>query len=462
MSGAVWSALGRLLSVGSLFGANVILGRALPQADYAAYGLAFAAVVLLGMPASLGVPKVLIRTLREAIYSENRDLARRRCVAGIYLAVGGVAAVAILQWLGSYGVGEAHRWRAIREFATLTATWMALAALGMTFSHALQGFDDFLTAALVGARSGGVLTNVGFLGVVYLLAQWDSLSLRAALVAQVALHVAVFAYACFMLVIRARQHDVPLDRGALARATREGAIGWFFRESWPNLVLQLTSLGIVQIEMLVVGMFAPDSDVAIYVAIQRLLEVLVAAQSLATLVAGPFIAELYARNDLQRLEQLIRGTATLVAGPTLCILAILLLFPSQTLAWTFNESFAGGATALQITSIGAAIASFAGPNGLTMIMIGRQRELLRVSLTASLVYLIAAPLLISSFGITGAATATAVVFGAYNIAITCLIKSRIGIWTVASVSPATISAALAGLRNRRRRKVSAPTGTPPG
>jgi O-antigen/teichoic acid export membrane protein len=84
-----------------------------------------------------------------------------------------------------------------------------------------------------------------------------------------------------------------------------------------------------------------------------------------------------------------------------------------------------------------------------MIMTGRQRELLRVSVLASLAYFAAAPPLIYQFGTIGAAIAVCLVFGTYNILVTVLAKRRIGVWTAASLSPQAVLEVVDRLREKR-------------
>ena len=225
---------------------------------------------------------------------------------------------------------------------------------------------------------------------------------------------------------------------------------WIFQESWPNLVVQITSMGILPIELLLLSSMADDDAIADYTAVQRLQEVLVSAQTLTTTIVAPFITELFAQRNLQKLQTLLRGAATLVAIPTMAFLLTYIAFPEASLKYSFGPTFIGGAWALRIVSIGSTISCLTGPNGLTMIMVGRQRELLKASISASVIYLLVAPPLIYLYGIIGAAIAVTLVFGSYNIAVTLIIKSRIGIWTTPSLSIHAVVQTFRQLLSRKR------------
>ncbi len=154
-------------------------------------------------------------------------------------------------------------------------------------------------------------------------------------------------------------------------------------------------------------------------------------------VAAPFISELYVAKQFSKLEQMLRGIASLTAIPTLLIAVPLLVAPGTVLASIYGPDFASGATALRVAVLGCSVAVLSGTNSLVMVMTGQQRQLLRASLAAGALYLLVAPPFIMAWSINGAAAATSIVFGGYNIAITLMIKSRMGIWTTASASPST-------------------------
>jgi O-antigen/teichoic acid export membrane protein len=436
-SNAAWSIGGRGMSMGSLFASSVLLARNLSTAEFSAYTIAAAAVALLAMPAAFGAPRVVLRLIREGIAANSPQLiidSLRECIRLVAVT----SAVLVLMFVVGVGfLKEADKWQAIRDYSLLVGAWFSLSAFCLALSHALQGFDDFRSAAMVGARSGGILPNLLFLAVVAIAAWMDALTLRFTIAAQVALLGLTAAWALYALwramAGRALMRDGLRNSDEPAHAVTPR---WFFHECWPLVAIQLTSLGIAQIDVLLVGWLSQSRDIAIYGAVARLGELLAAAQILAAGIAAPFISELYATGQLRKLERLLRGIASMVAIPTLLIGAGFIVAPRLILTHTFGPSFAAGATTLQIVTLGSMVASLTGTNSLALIMAGQQRPLLSISVVASAMYLLVAPLLISRFGIVGAAAATAVVFGIYNIVVTAMVKSRLGIWTTASLSPA--------------------------
>lgn len=460
LRGTIWSTVGRAASMGALILANVMLAWAWKDAkgDFAAYAVAAATVVLLGFPASVGAPKILTRIIREGVHSKQYALLRARLLNAQWLLLLSCSAICaavivaptLLIWLG-VGFSD-QKWSALTSHSALVAAWLGTSALCMAISQALMGFDDFRTAALVGARNGGVISNVGFLAISAACWATGSLSLATALWIQSIVN-AIALLLGFYWLRRAIHNQVPHASQTEASNVdpAESGVSWLFHESWPNLVIQVTSMGILPVELLLVSSMASDDEIADYTAVQRLQEVLVSAQTLTTIIVAPFITELFTRKDLEKLQLLLRGAATLVAVPTIGFLLLFILIPEWTLRYSFGPTFIGGAWPLRIASLGAAAACLSGPNGLTMIMVGRQRELLKASVAACLIYLAVAPLLIYQFGIVGAAVAVSAVFGGYNIVVTLLIKSRIGVWTTPTLSPRSVMETWRQLKGRRSR-----------
>ncbi|HEX6961355.1 MAG TPA: oligosaccharide flippase family protein [Lacipirellula sp.] len=421
--------------MGAVFATNVLLARTLSTAEFAAYVVAAAAAMFLAMPAAFGAPRVILRLVREGLATNRPRLAAESAWACLRLVLATSAVLAFAFVVGAQWLDDAHKWQAVREYSALVAAWFVISAICLSISHALQGFDDFRAAALTGAKNGGILPNAFTLGTVVIAAQAGYLTLRLALALQVIAQLFTLAYACTVLWRTMRRAAQAAATEASGSELEAPNTLWMFKESWPILIVQLTSLGIAHVDVLLVSWLSSDSEIAAYSAVARLCELLGSAQILAVAVAAPFISELYISNQLTKLEKMLRGIASLTAIPTLVAAAALLIAPRAALTYTYGPEFAIGATALRAGVVGCCIAVLSGVNSLVMIMTGQQRQLLWASVTASILYLLIAPVMIAVWSITGAAVTTSIIFGAYNITITLMIKSRIGIWTTASLAP---------------------------
>ena len=460
-SGTVWTLVGRLVSIGSLLGINGILRRGLSDADYAAFALASATAIFLGLPAALGLPKVLLRAIRDPRTTESPSTLRACLLnAGLLVPLGCLAFALVIVVMAQM-TPTSPKWHAVQEHPLLVSLWMSGLAITLLLSHALQGFDRFLASAIVGARSGGVLANLLAVGACWGLWAGDQLTVANVLAVNVAANLLAVALGVWIVSRQVLQltHDAneiasprPKSDNSDDQQPLDVSKRWFLAESLPNLLIQVTSTGIAQAEMLIMGCFANDENIADYNLVLRLMDLLVASHSLAATIVMPFIAELYARKDLRRLESLLRGAASLVAVPTTIMAFLFLAFPDAVLTFLFGTYGAYAVAPLRIATVAASISCYAGANALTMVMTGRQRTLLRASIIAAVCQLAAAPPMIILDGARGAAIVTLVVFGSYNVVVTLMVRWRVGVWTIPTFSPQKWKAAIDILKQRLRRR----------
>lgn len=442
---------GRVASVACVFLSSTLLAR-LPTEQFSTYTIASAVVTFLAMIAASGAPRVVLRVVREGLAGGQP----RRVLDGIrsctLLVLLSSLAMAIVIVAGAPYLPLSHSWGPLRGYAVPVAMWMSLSALCISFSHILQGFDDYRGAAMAGSRSGGIIANILFLLVAALCAQAGVLDLRIALALQVAFNLLAALYARFALNKHAAKLRQELTtKGAGAEQEASGLL-WFFRESWPILVIQLTSLGMTQIDIFVVAWMCGELEVAAFGAVSRLCEILASSHVLGAAIAAPFISELYATGQIQKLERFLRSIASLMAIPTLAIATVFVVAPALVLSLAFGPKFVAGAATLQIATIGACVGILTGLNSITLIMVGRQRELLMISVGANILYLLVIPFMVRTWGIAGAAAASAVVFGPYNLIVTFMVRRRVDVWTFPSFSLKSLQLVLEMLRNKRAEK----------
>jgi len=454
-SGATWLVLGRICSMGALLGAHGLLTRLLSEADYAAYAIASVSAILLATVVVFGTPKMLIRSLKLQLPGGNTRGARLT-ILSCFATIALVASVALVTFLlGSDYFFDLPRWRGIRDYSLLVACWGCLSAFCLVSSRALESLDDFRSAALVGARNGGVLTNLLFLVLTIVAHQFGVLSLASVLGLQVALNLLSLALAAYY--IRRGLRNYAQRTPTVASLQQETVtdvphhnVRWFLKESWPNFIVQMTTMTINELQIIVLGFLATERSIADYNVVLRLLGVINSFQTLATTVIAPFVAELLAVGKTLRLERILRGASTLVALPTLALTGTLMLFPEFVLKWGFGENFVGAAWALRLASVGCTLHILSGSNSLVMVMSGNQRQLMVYSVAASFFYLAIAIPMIQRWNIVGAALAVSLVFGTYNILVTLLVKSKVGVWTIPTLGPRQIVASVGTLLGRDR------------
>ncbi|MBX3426436.1 MAG: polysaccharide biosynthesis C-terminal domain-containing protein [Pirellulales bacterium] len=361
---------------------------------------------------------------------------------GIALAAAGLFAIA-------WRLPAAEKWDALRSSTGMVAAWFSCAAASLVIATILQGLDDFRAAALVGGRNGGIVSNGLMLATVAALAWFDAVSVERLLL----LHCLAAAVGTFLgaAIVKMRIRTLPQSPGnePVLSDGAELTQAWFFRESLPNLFNQLIALAITEFDVLWVGVFADEAAIADYGVARRLTLFVTAPLLLASVALAPFVAELHSQGQRARLERMLRGTATLLAAPSLLGLVGLLLAPETIIRWTFGDAYVAAGAAMQILSVGCIVFVLSGSNGLTMTMTGRQRELLVCSILSFVLYLLTLAILLrAGWGAEGAAWAFTLQMVLQNTAMTLLVKRLVGVWTIPFTSIATIRQELGMMINR--------------
>jgi O-antigen/teichoic acid export membrane protein len=166
-----------------------------------------------------------------------------------------------------------------------------------------------------------------------------------------------------------------------------------------------------QADIWIIAAFASVSEVAYYGAAARLVLLLTVPWMVANAVIQPIIAELWTKDQFKKLEKLLQTVAniTFVLGiiPTL----IFVFWGSHIMGHLFGEYYRNGSMVLCILSIGQIANLAACPSGVMLIMGGKQKGLMTITIISALSFLS-----ISFFGIFKygpLAVATAATFSAF-------------------------------------------------
>jgi len=394
LKGAVGSVL--LKGVNLLLGllATAFLGRILMPQQYGYYSFASTAVTLLAMPVQCGLPQLMMREIAKYQLAEQWGhirglLLRANQLVGL---LGFVVVVVLAFVLPSLA-------RLVPAVDKPTFVW-AIVLLPLIALNRLRG------GALLGLRKVvlGLLPDNGVRAVlflVFILLWWRLLPFNAAVA--MALQVAATLIAFVSGAVLLMRH-LP--------AKVHGAVASFESRTWLSAIIPLTLTDALlifnmQADLLVLGVFRSAADVGIYraatlVAVQASIGLAVASEVLA-----PHIARLYQARDHAGLRSLVRHAqiGLVVSGALLA--GFCMLFGRHILVFVFGAAYADGTTALAILAFGQFLAVAAGTGSVLLNMSGHEKDVLWVFALSAATNLAANVLLVPSFGMLGAALATA-------------------------------------------------------
>jgi O-antigen/teichoic acid export membrane protein len=217
-------------------------------------------------------------------------------------------------------------------------------------------------------------------------------------------------------------HDRPL----------EGEVGDLIRYGAPRAPAALFSQLLFWTDVFVLAAFATSREVGIYSAAARAAQVILLFIISVSLMFSPFVADLYARGEREKLDRLYKQLTRWTLAVTLPLFIVLAVTPASALQ-LFGAEFGAGADALAILLLGQLVNVATGTVGFILIMVGRTGWDL-VVYAASVAFDIAAAVLLISgldLGIVGAAIA-----GASTMALSKLARLYL-VWRFVRIQPYT-------------------------
>src|SRR5438093_43031 len=161
--------------------------------------------------------------------------------------------------------------------------------------------------------------------------------------------------------------------------------------------------------------YAKGSELGVYAAAVRVAQALILFLTAVNYMFSPFVADLHAREERDKLDGLYKALTRWVVAGTVPILLLLIIVPGPVLK-IFGGTFESGTGALRILLVGQAVNVAVGSVGFILIMVGRTGWDLVVYAASFLIDLGVSFGLAPRFGAEGAAVAQAVTLVISNTA----------------------------------------------
>jgi O-antigen/teichoic acid export membrane protein len=200
-----------------------------------------------------------------------------------------------------------------------------------------------------------------------------------------------------------------------------GEVGDLMRYGAPRAPAALFSQLLFWTDLFVLARFVgvagdvTQADVGIYAAAARAAQVILLFIISVSLMFSPFVADLHARGERDKLDRLYKWLTRWTLAATLPIFIVLAVAPGSALR-LFGGEFGAGALALNILLLGQLVNVATGAVGFILIMVGRTGWDLVVYGGSVALDVAVAWLLIPGIGMEGAAVAGAVTMAVSKVA----------------------------------------------
>ena len=416
---AVGSFALNVVNVAATLLTTVLLARIMGVTEFGTFSFVIATVTLLGIPAILGVDRLLTRDIAvhvsRSAFGLARGLLRRaqQFVLATSLTLALVAAV--VAWVVT--VGEIS--------ASLAAFLLGLAALPfLAIGRVVQGALMGLHHILLGQSAEYVLRPMILLGLVIVF---------AALGATVDAPVAVLfqglslAIACLVSVLLLRSRTPAAIRASEPLyATRQ----WISTAASLGLLTGATLMN-SQIGVALLGVLSGPDSSGLYAVAQRGALLIAFPLSALNTAIAPTTARLWSSGENQRLQRLVTLSARRILLTALPFVLGYVLFGRAILVTLFGPDFAGAEIALSILAFGQLANVATGPVTTLLVMTGHERKAALGIAAGAVVNVIGCAALIPGLGVAGAAVAAAVALAVSNIVLVVVAQRQLGIYSTA-------------------------------
>ena len=198
------------------------------------------------------------------------------------------------------------------------------------------------------------------------------------------------------------------------------------RYGLPRAPAALLAQSIFWADLWVLAAFEQGTQLDAYSAAARVSQVLLLFLTSLSLVFSPFAADLHARGERKRLDELFKRSTRWALAATLPLLIVLFVAADDVMA-AFSARFTVGDEALRILLVGQAVNVATGSVGFILIMTGFTGVDLVDNAIGILALVGLAAGLTAAFGIEGTAAAAAISIGGLNVVRLVQVRRRLGI-----------------------------------
>lgn len=393
--GAVATYIAQVAGAFLVLGSQVLLANLLGKSEYGVFVYVVSWLAVLQAVALFGMDRTVIRFISE--YRAQGEWSRLRGLLVYAHSIVFVIGVCVAIVMAATGVGLYMA--DMRQYAAgivVGAVSLPFMAICMVRQAILQG----LKRAPI-AQIPELIVRPIVLGALAWLAYYVS---ENSLVGPGALGVYGVAVLVAMIV-----GSIPLVRTLPKEVF--GKASTFQSREWIQMalpILALSSFHILnkRVDILFVGSIGGSDAAGVYGAASRFTDIVVFGLTAVNMVAAPYIAEYYAKNNHTMLVRMVRLTAW--GALALCVpAAIAFVVVGRPLLEVFGEGFGVGYMPMVILAVGQVGNAATGPVGVILTMTGRQRHAAMVSGVLVVSNLGLNAVLVPLYGMNGAAIATA-------------------------------------------------------
>lgn len=423
LSGASWALSGKIISAGATLLGNALLARLLSPADLGSYFLVFSIVSTVSILCMWGLDRGLVKLIASELATEHPEAARGGIIAAFLLviSVSTLTVLLLASPAGGWVFTTIFDSTLLASMSLMIGLWIAIKAGQGLVSESFRGFHNIRLATVF----GGLVTAV--LSMLLYLALWayQGTTTLEHVVQLTMLAAGISLLAGLLLLYRRIRTLEGSGRLPLAKTVRFG---------FPLMVTSVALFGMRELHLWLLAVFQPTEEIALYGSALRLVTLLVMPLTIVNAVIPPMVADLYSRQQFDRLQGVLQKTATLISVPAFAVFGLIFIFGDDALALVYGEPYRMAFVPLVILSAGQLINVMTGSPGILLTMSGHERVVMSSALGAGLLGIVVSVFGAQALGATGTAAGYATGLILVNLSMWVYAHRRLSIRTHGSLT----------------------------
>ena len=371
---------------------RIVLGRELGPDGLGLYTLVFT-IYMFGMQfAAFGIGAALTKYIAQ--YNNNQEKIKEYVSSGIIGSlISGLLMGILLYLLASIVSIQLFHNPEMISLLKLTAFCFPFIAMQKSVIGTLNGLRKMELYAVI-----NIAQNVAVMFVSLIFVMFLDMHVKGAVIGFVAPTILIGIISVYFT-----RHEI--KPSLFLRKTIIKEISWF-----GFYVVLANSIGLInmQIDSLMVGHFMSEVDVGYYAVAIVFMQGITLFPQVIQRVTTPSIALYYGKNDFESIKKLIKNTMIKTFIGIICISIITAICGNYLIIILFTEEFLPAYKPMLILLIGYTICAPIGSVGSTLSSIGKANVLFKMTVVCALMNIILNLMLIPTFGLVGAASATSI------------------------------------------------------
>jgi O-antigen/teichoic acid export membrane protein len=380
---------------GLLFVTTAVLTRALGASSYGVYAQVAAVVALVGVAATPGIERLLIRDM--AVYEAHgqHQLARGLMLATNATVLALSLLLGILAGLVTWLINDQEVTPVVIAF-WVGYTIIPLNALSRTRMATIMGLRR-----MVGAQFPELVVRPVLFLVLVLAAQFG---LRPFTPVDALILTALSAAAAFLVGAYVLHRITPLQ---VRRARPAYDLKRWRLSAGPLFLLSAASMVNVQVGIALMGSLSTSANAGLFAVASRGAGIIALGVTSTITALAPSAARLWSQGDVEQLQRVVSRCSQMTSLYAVPVALGLIVFGQYFLA-IFGSEFVAAMPALRILCVGQLVMSATGPVTYLLLMAGEERHAMLATVYGAVINVVLDVALIPHWGVEGAAVATTV------------------------------------------------------